>query len=116
MVNDNYVYRPCLRLQFESELLLQGLQKRRPRGIRLEGRVGWQGAFKLRCPLEMVIERSAKSRLIQYGAIQIAPSGERNCQEPDGHISRAKINTARNAWLQFHEPAAGSGESTSNCR
>lgn len=69
MVNDNYVYRPCLRLQFESELLLQCLQKRRSCRIRLEGRVGRRGAFKLWRPLEMVIERSAKSRLIQNGAI-----------------------------------------------
>jgi len=69
MVNNNYVYRPCLRLQFESELLLQCLQKRRSCRIRLEGRVGRRGAFKLWRPLEVVIKGTAESGLIQNGAI-----------------------------------------------
>lgn len=114
MVNENYVYRPCLWLQFESELFLQGLQKRRSRGIRLERRVGRRGAFKLWCPLEVVIKGAAESGLIQNGAIQIAPSGERNCQKTYRNVSCAKIHTARSARLQFHKPTTRSGESASD--
>jgi hypothetical protein len=114
MVNNNYVYRPCLRLQFESELLLQGLQKRGSRRIGLEGRVGRRGAFKLWCPLEVVIKGAAESGLIQNGAIQIAPSGERNCQKTYRHVSCAKIHTASSTRLQFHEPTTRGGESAGN--
>ena len=56
MIDHDDVHRTRLRLQFQSELFLQSLQKRRPVGVGLKVCAGRQRAIDLRRELDDEIE------------------------------------------------------------
>ena len=74
MVDDDYIHGTRLRFELEPQLLLKGLQKRRPRFIRLEVDAGRQRAIELGRPLEDEIKRSGEPGVIQHWAVQVPNS------------------------------------------
>ena len=101
MVNDKSFEWASRRIQFETELILESLQKRRSRVGRLRSRrVEWRRPIWLASKLNNEIKISSEPSVVQYGAVypceRAAEEHGNNCH---GHISRTSAEFARRTWL-----------------